>query len=391
VSPDLDAVGRSAGSAVGRAAFRNPADPAWDALLRRAVQGHGITPVFQPIVDVRRRVVAGYEALSRFSGAPGVGPDAWFAAAALRGIVAQLEAATLRAALARRADLPPNCFLTVNVEPESVLDPGVRAVLDAQGRLDGLALEITEHRPIDDPEHFVAALDRFRAAGALIAVDDAGAGHAGLQQILLLRPGILKLDRALVEGIDYDESKAAMVEMLGLFANRIDAWLLAEGVETLAEARRLEQLGVPLAQGYLYSRPQQPWASIDPDTLRSLRELAPSTERSGLFGLVAPAPTVPPGHPLASARDLVAASRSRVAVTLDEAGRPTGVLTADSLLAGTTFDPLRVNVHSSPAELARRLATRSPADTSTPAVVTDNAGRYLGVVTVERLLHHLSD
>ncbi len=371
------------------AALRDPADPQWDALLGRALDGVGVTPVFQPIVDVRRRVVAGYEALTRFQGAP-VGPDSWFAAAAARGIVARLDAACLRAALSHRADLPPNNFLTVNVEPESVLDPELQLVLREQGNLEGIAIEVTEHRPIEDPEAFAAALDRFRGAGALIAVDDAGAGHAGLQQILLLRPSILKLDRSLVEDVDRDEAKTAMVEMLGLFANRVDAWLLAEGVETISEARRLEHLGVPLAQGYFYARPAGPWTTIDPDALRALRQLGTTRRGTGLFGLVVPAPTVPADRITTAGRDLISLGSGRVAVALDLDGRPVGVLTPDSLLAGTTVAALRVNVHTTPGDLARRLATRTPVDTATPAMVTDNAGRYLGIVAVERLLHHLS-
>ena len=367
-------------------------DPRWDELLDQAIRGIGVRVVFQPVVDVRRRTVSGYEALCRFDLIPELGPDAWFAAAAARGLVPRLDAASLRAALARRADLPPNCFLSVNVEPESVTDPAVQSILlHEHGNLDGLVIEITEHRAILDPVGFLAALDLFRRAGALIAVDDAGAGHAGLQQILLLRPSILKLDRAIVADLDSDPAKAAMVEMLGLFASRVDAWLLAEGVETLGEARRLEQLGVPLAQGHLYARPAAPWATIDAATLRSLRELEPPRRSSGLFPLVTFAPTVPSDRVHSAGRDLVALGPGRVAVAIDLDGRPVGVVTADSALAGTALEALRVNVHTTPADLGRRLATRTPIDTATPALVTDNAGRYLGIVTVHRLLQHLSD
>ncbi len=75
-------------------------------------------------------------------------------------------------------------------------------------------IEITEHRPWDWAA-LEGVVNNLRAGGALFAVDDAGAGYAGLQQILQLRPAILKLDRALVAGIDGDEAKVALVEMLG--------------------------------------------------------------------------------------------------------------------------------------------------------------------------------
>ena len=362
-----------------------PVGTSWDDLLELAIRGEGVRAEFQPIVDVRRRVIAGYEALARFDLAPGLGPDLWFAAAERRGVAAQLEAVALRAALAHRGDLPPNTFLTLNVEPASLADPRVLGLLAGQGHLGGLVIEITEHREIEDPEHLVATLERFRAAGALVAVDDAGAGHSGLQQILQLRPSILKLDRSLVEGLDVDEAKVALAEMLGTFANRVDAWLLAEGVETAGEAQRVEQLGIPLGQGWFYARPAPPFCSLD----RAVAELprAEAAGRSGLHLLVHPLPSVPDG----SGRDLVASNDGAAVVEVDADGRPLGLVTTDSALADTLVQPLRANVHTTPAELASRLATQTPPDTSSPVIVTDNAGRYLGIVTVQRLLHHLAD
>lgn len=205
--------------------------------------------MFQPIVDLRRRTVAGYEALTRFDHPDaGVGTEQLFEAAAERGLGAELDAAALHSALSHRPDLPGNCFLTVNVEPASLLSAAVRTELGSVGSLAGLVVEITERRPWD-PQRIEPALNWLRGAGALIAVDDAGSGYAGLQQILSLRPSVLKVDRALIKDIDSNEAKVALVEMLGVFASRVDAWVLAEGVETLAEAQRLITLGIPLAQG----------------------------------------------------------------------------------------------------------------------------------------------
>lgn len=362
-----------------------PVETSWDDLLELALRGEGVRAEFQPIVDVRRRVVAGYEALARFDLAPGLGPDLWFAAAERRGVAARLELVALRAALAHRGDLPPNTFLTLNVEPASLADPKVLGLLAGQGHLGGLVIEITEHREIEDPERLVATLERLRAAGALVAVDDAGAGHSGLQQILQLRPSILKLDRSLVEGLDVDEAKVALAEMLGTFANRVDAWLLAEGVETAGEAQRVEQLGIPLGQGWFYARPAPPFCSLERAVAELPRAEAPG--RTGLHLLVHPLPSVPDGAGRAS----VASHDGAAVVEVDADGRPLGLVTTDSALADTVVQPLRANVHTTPAELASRLATQTPPDTSSPVIVTDNAGRYLGIVTVQRLLHHLAD
>jgi EAL domain-containing protein (putative c-di-GMP-specific phosphodiesterase class I) len=361
----------------------DPCAPEWEPLLRAAICGDEVRSVFQPIVDVRRHVVCGYEGLTRFGAVPTLAPDAWFDAAAARDMVPHLERATLRALLSHRADLPPNCFLSVNLEPDSLLDPGVSALLQ-RASLGGVVIEITEHRSSSDPELLAAALDRHRAAGALIAIDDAGAGYAGLQQILQLRPSILKLDRSLVEGIHADEAKGALAEMLGTFANRIDAWLLAEGVETRQEALRVRQLDIPLAQGWFYGRPAMPWASVDPASRVVIDGDRPA---AGLHRLVTPLQTVEHGTERTWARghpdfDLV--------VVVDTGGRPVGLLTPESALAGAFLDAPRANVHTSPAELAARITTRSPVDMWTPTLVTDNNGRYLGVVTVARLLHDLA-
>jgi EAL domain-containing protein (putative c-di-GMP-specific phosphodiesterase class I) len=88
-----------------------------------------VSTVFQPIVDVNRATITGYEALTRFELEPRMSPDRWFAAAAALGLGARLEAVALRSALAHRDRLPPNCFLTVNLGPQALLAREVGAVL----------------------------------------------------------------------------------------------------------------------------------------------------------------------------------------------------------------------------------------------------------------------
>lgn len=370
------------------AASWSPRAVAWESLLARAVMGEGVTAVYQPIVDLQRLEVVGYESLARFVGAPGVTPDKWFAAAAARRLGAELEASVLRVALARRPALPPNCFLSVNVEPESLLSPAVIDVFDTCGGLRGLVIEVTEHRPVADWDATRKTLDRLRRHGALIAVDDAGAGHAGLQHILALRPSILKLDRALVDGVDRDEARAALVEMVGLFANKVDAWLLAEGVETQAEAQRLIDLGVPLAQGYFFGRPAPPWAELT-DALRAgLTAHREAAREDTLHALIDAAPWVNVDQ-IAAVSARLERDPDAVIAVLDDRQRPLGVVDRRALRAGLVT-PLVVSVHATPREVAHRLATRRPVDTATPVVAIDRAGRYLGVVTIPRLLAALA-
>jgi EAL domain-containing protein (putative c-di-GMP-specific phosphodiesterase class I) len=362
----------------------------WALLLEEAIAGRGVRSVYQPIVDLKRCTVAGYEALTRFDIGPPGGPDMWFAAAHEHGVAAELEATTLRAALAARPMLPPNTFMSVNVEPESLSSPGVMAIFAETASLSGLVVEVTEHRPLADPQRVQWMLERLRGRGALVAVDDAGSGYAGLQQILTLRPNILKLDRALVEGVDRDETKAALVEMFGIFANRVDAWLLVEGIETIGEARRCAALGVPLAQGYLFARPAEPWASIDSRVPPQLAPFASARDGTTLHGIIELLPTVHVDQS-EDARSIFALDEAHHVVLVDDDDRPTGMLTLESMMNGETLPTLRVNVDSSPQELAHRLSTSTVGDTVLPAFVTDATGRYLGTVWIQRLLVTLAN
>ncbi len=248
----------------------------WAAELDRlATDPDTLRLVFQPIVDVARGVVAGYETLARFRSADGspspATPDRWFAAADAAGIGARVEALVVARCLQLRADLPPNCFLTVNVSPHLLTEPELADLLLGAGDLSPLVLELTEHQAVADVRPLLAVQDALRDRGALVALDDAGSGYSGLQQLTAFRPQLIKLDRALVDGADADPVKLALATLLGEFGARIDAWLLAEGVETWGEMEAFSRLGVPLAQGFLLGRPAPPWSSLDPAVADRLR------------------------------------------------------------------------------------------------------------------------
>lgn len=207
--------------------------------------------VFQPIVDLQRGRTVGYEALTRFT--DGVAPDVRFADAAAVGMGQDLERATLEAALGEASGLSPSRFLHLNVTPAFVLErTELKRLLS--GTRARVVLEITEHAAIDDYEGFrdaVASVGR----PVCLAVDDAGAGFASLRHILELRPTFIKLDISLVRGIDTDPAKQALVTGMRHFARMTGRRLIAEGVETDAEAAMLRTLELRLGQGYLFGRP----------------------------------------------------------------------------------------------------------------------------------------
>lgn len=116
----------------------------WEAAIHEVLADPALLRlVFQPIVDLQRGVVVGFETLSRFRGPPHAPPDEWFAAAARLGCHAEMEAHVLAAALELRDDLPPNTFLTVNLDPNLLRSPEVQELLDRP--LHRLVLEVTEH------------------------------------------------------------------------------------------------------------------------------------------------------------------------------------------------------------------------------------------------------
>lgn len=243
----------------------------WPAALRAAITGEELRCFFQPIVD-RRGTVVGYEALARMESPAGpVGPVAWFTAARVHGMSAALEAACLGAAFSHRPTLPSGCFLSVNVGPHVLAHPSMRQVLETEGDLTGVVLELTEHVTVETDTVLRDDLDRYRSAGARVAVDDAGTGRAGRRCLVDLRPSIIKLDRELVTGIDGDDDKRARVHELAAFAYDIDAVLLAEGVERVEELDALVDLPVPLVQGFALARPAPPWQGIDPEIADRLR------------------------------------------------------------------------------------------------------------------------
>jgi diguanylate cyclase (GGDEF)-like protein/PAS domain S-box-containing protein len=223
----------------------------------------GIAIVFQPIMDMRTGRIAGYESLSRFEREPRRGPDVWFAQAHRYGLGYALEAKAIACALST-PHRPTDAYLTFNVSPSSLLSEEVREVLPE--RLDGLVIEITENELVSGDEAILDALAELRMRGARLAVDDTGAGYAGLTHVMRLQPDIIKLDRALTTGVDHDPAKAPLVASFVRYARDIDADVCAEGVETLAELERLADLDVAYGQGYGIARPAPPWAAVSEES-----------------------------------------------------------------------------------------------------------------------------
>jgi EAL domain-containing protein (putative c-di-GMP-specific phosphodiesterase class I)/DNA-binding NarL/FixJ family response regulator len=221
--------------------------------VRHALEEDVVHAVYQPICTLAGSTV-GAEALARFRGPPARGPVRWFAEADEVGLLRDLELAAVRAALVGLPELPAHLFLAINVSPSTLC---TAAFLRLIARSDGprLVVEITEHARIDDYDALRETLDALRDFGVRIAIDDAGAGFASLRHILRLEPEFIKLDRTLIDGIESDRSRQALAAGLISFAEKIDATIVAEGIERSAEVEKLAELGVRYGQGFFFARP----------------------------------------------------------------------------------------------------------------------------------------
>ena len=215
------------------------------------IAGQAFHPVFQPVVELASRRVVGYEALTRFH--DGTRPDHWFRDAQAVGLGIDLELACLRSACAAAGRLPGNRWLGLNGSPELILArQPLRELLGGAGR--PIMLEVTEHVPVDDYETLRQAWSAI-GTNVQLCVDDAGAGFASFRHIVELRPSYVKLDIGLVRGVDRDPARQALIAGMRYFALKTGCQLIAEGVETEAEAATLRSLAIDLGQGYLFARP----------------------------------------------------------------------------------------------------------------------------------------
>lgn len=260
--------------------------PSWfsDRLreARTVVPGSAVQAVLQPIVELANGVVVGAEALARFPAAAGMSVDGVFAAARAAGRGAELEASCMQAALSRRAGMPAGVWLSVNVSPDLLGDAGVQQAL--AGDLAGVVVEVTE-AAATDPAEVLRQVNGLRARGALIAVDDASTGYAGLLRLTRLRPDIVKLDAELVTGAADNVEQSAVIEALVSLSRRIGARVLGEGVETLDDLQALVDLDVDYAQGWVLAHPSD---ELPPVSLTAIA--ACQAARQALLRRQAPSP-----------------------------------------------------------------------------------------------------
>ena len=222
--------------------------------IEGVLEREALSVVFQPVVNLETGHLFGFEALARFSDEPTRTPDLWFSEAHAVGLGIELELAALELALSHETRLPEGAVLAVNAGPDAIASPKMVQMLET-ANASRVIVELTEHTEVADYRHLVHALAEVRRTGARLAIDDTGAGVSSLAHILKLSPEFIKLDRALVAGIDHDPVRRALASSLVSFAADTGPLIVAEGIETSDELRVLRRLGISYGQGYYLGSP----------------------------------------------------------------------------------------------------------------------------------------
>jgi diguanylate cyclase (GGDEF)-like protein len=244
--------------------------PAKIQAVRNLLADGQITIVFQPIWNIDCNEVLGYEALMRPLPDTGLnGPQEVFDIAEKLGRAPELDQVCLRAILARAHELPPRTLLFINLSPQS-LDGGMLKTANLLEAVEcaGLApsrvvFEITE-RSVARVETVVREARRLRALGFHLALDDVGAGNAGLDMLRRVAVDFVKIDRSVIAQALTDEGAAGVLSGIIAFARRTGTFVIAEGIETQAMLDIVQVAGLPDTsddtgiqgvQGYLFGRP----------------------------------------------------------------------------------------------------------------------------------------
>ncbi len=210
----------------------------------------------QPIVSWSSRTIFAYEALVRTDEPTLRNPVDLFALADKLGDTTKVGRAIRHRVGELMTQMPLSCPMFVNIHPLDMEDPDLLSKDSVLSPFaDRIVLEITERVGLDRVDAISSRLKRLRALGYRIALDDLGAGYAGLSSLAQLEPDVVKVDMSLVRGIDTSSLKQKLLRVVGSLCHDLGVSMVVEGVETVAERDCLVSLGGDLFQGYLFARP----------------------------------------------------------------------------------------------------------------------------------------
>jgi EAL domain-containing protein (putative c-di-GMP-specific phosphodiesterase class I) len=227
--------------------------------LTRAIERLWIA--YQPIVSTEGEIVA-YEALMRTEEPALPNPAAMLDAAERLDQINTLGRA-VRTRVVEPMEAAPHELLFVNIHPIELADEPSWEADTPLGRMASrVVLEVTERASLEGVKDLRARIARLRSIGYRIAIDDLGAGYAGLNSFACLEPDFVKLDISLVRGVDRSKTKQRVIQSMTSLCRDLGMGVVAEGIETATERDCLIELGCNYLQGYYFARPGRPFPSI---------------------------------------------------------------------------------------------------------------------------------
>lgn len=389
-------------------------------LMKEILDTRAIKSVFQPIVSLQTGHILGYEALSRGpAGTVYESPVNLFTAAEEFDCLLELESVCHSRAINKAVPALGENYLFLNVSP---------ILLNSVNRSNGLiqddllkqhlqyshvVVELTERNNIEDYKSLLEELEPYREQGFMIAIDDAGAGYSSLQAIAEVKPEFVKMDLSLVRDVDKDPTKLALVEAFVDFAYKINARIIAEGIETEEELQTLIKLGCDYGQGFLLARPGEIRHDKAPDIVEKVsrwtayeKELAsyPYTILGDLLQYQEAFPADMEVEQLVS-YFFNHSSLNGVVVCRDQ--EPLGLIMRDHLLSllanpnayqllmyehlESVMDPLPLILpDTTPLDQAAMALTQYPNLRISDYMIVTNNGNYAGIVTVSQILESMA-
>lgn len=393
--------------------------------LYEVIEQRRLTPLFQPIIDLKSSRIVGYEGLIRGpSDSTLHSPLKLLRLARQSGLAYEIETLCCKVVVERFAKLNLPGSLFINFSPDVLvlhnfrssgsLEAVENAGLDAQR----VVIELTENEPVYDYnlEMLVEVARHYQSAGFRIAIDDLGEGFSSLRMWSELRPAYVKIDRHFIQNIDKDAVKSQFVKSFHEIAVNSGCQVIAEGIETHSELMLVRDLDVHFGQGYHIARPvENPSSVVAAEVVKSLRSHS-APERADDYRqndivvrkLLIKAPSVSPETPNETVFGMFEGDAQLQAVAVVRDDLPVGLINRFSLidrfarpfrhelygkkscLKFMDGDPLIVDKYISIQELSHLIASGDRRHLANGFIITEN-GRYLGVGTGHDLMREITE
>ncbi|MFP3999487.1 MAG: bifunctional diguanylate cyclase/phosphodiesterase [Desulfobacterales bacterium] len=391
------------------------ADNEYEALCN-IISEDRIQTVFQPIFDLKTGEVYAYESLARFDASIGfANTAAVFQAARKHQLTACLESLCRQNTYSSMARLAIDRPVAINISPHLLQRPPSAVLNELYTVQDRIILELTERYRIRDQQKFAESIEFYRQAGFVVAIDDLGAGFAGLSMLARIQPSIVKIDRFIIDGIQHSTKKQMLLEAMVSFCRKINALVVAEGIENAEELKTILPMQVDLAQGFFLGRPEKSPGKCNPEAKKCIDQYrcqtamsCPSASVANTIGtLMSPTLAVDDSASVKCALDMFNADKTVLTLPVVHQKKPAGILSRTDLYTkigqqygfslfsqkpvASIMKPATVfEAETSLEEVTRKVLDRK-SNAIYDAVIVVKNGAYVGTVQIYELLQRITE